>query len=571
MNIDIERFNNALNNEINQLDNSVGDWAAWDDTYLFAGGENNEFPDKNIDNATMTNLRTDVMLYVNTSGNILYERGFDFSDQKILNVSNNLKNYIYKDSVLVNFTELDSSIKGIIRLPEGIILIASRPIITSYREGPIQGSVIWGRYLDTNELNFLSNTTNLSVSTSIYNDQNLPPDFREAAQSIVKNNDIFIQALDNNYIAGYSKIEDIFGKPILLIKITIDRDIYKQGILTIQHFQLIIFILMVILSIILIIFIDKSLLSRLNQLNKQVLDIGKKNDFSKRVSISGKDELNELTNVINETMNIIENTNKTLEIKVFERTKKIDNLLKQKDEFINQLGHDLKNPLNPLVNLLPILEKSETDIKNKEIFNVLIRNANYMKNLVIKTIDLGRLNSPKTRFYFEDVNLYTEFKDVISNNEMIFKEKNIEIKNNIPDNITVQADKLRISELIINLLSNAAKYTKCLGNIMLDAKQDNTYVTVSVKDSGIGMTDEQLEHVFDEFYKADPARHDFDSSGLGLSICKRIVEIHNGEIWVESEGLGEGSTFYFTIPKNKIRNDNVSMEYIYNKIDKIGK
>ena len=572
MNIEIERFNNALNNEINQLDNSVGDWAAWDDTYLFAGGENNEFPDKNIDNETMANLRTDVMIYVNTSGNILYETGFDFSNQKILNISNVLKNYIYKDSILVNFTKLNSSIKGIIQLPEGIILIASRPIITSNREGPIRGSVIWGRYLDTNELNFLSNITNLSVSTSVFNDQFLSPDFKEAAQSIVNNNNnIFIQALDNDNIAGYSKIEDIFGKPVLLIKITMDRDIYKQGILTIQYFQLILFILLILLGITLIIFIDKALLSRLNQLNKQVLNIGKKNDFSKRISVSGKDELNELTNVINETMNVIENTNKTLELKVIERTKKIDNLLKQKDEFINQLGHDLKNPLNPLVNLLPILEKSEPDIKNKKIYNVLIRNTNYMKNLVIKTIDLARLNSPKTKFYFEDVNLYTEFKDVISNNEIIFKEKNIEIKNNIPDNITVQADKLRINELIINLLNNAAKYTNCLGNISLDAKQDNNYVTVSVKDNGMGMTYEQLEHVFDEFYKADPARHDFDSSGLGLSICKRIIEIHDGKIWVESKGLGKGSTFYFTIPKNKIINENISLEDIYNKIDRMGK
>jgi signal transduction histidine kinase len=306
----------------------------------------------------------------------------------------------------------------------------------------------------------------------------------------------------------------------------------------------------------------------LNKLNKQVSEIGNKSDLSKRIIISGKDELNESVKIINETLQVIETLNKTLEQKVLERTKKIDNLLKQKDEFINQLGHDLKNPLNPLVNLLPILEKSEPDLKNKEIYNVLIRNANYMKNLVIKTIDLGRLNSPNTKFYFEDVDLSAEFNDNINNN-ITFKEKNIEIKNNIPDNITVQADKLRINELIINLLNNAAKYTNYQGIIKLDAKQENNSVTVSVKDSGIGMTNEQLDHVFDEFYKADSSRHDFDSSGLGLSICKRIVEIHNGKIWVESEGLGKGSTFYFTIPKNKMRNVNRSMECIYNRIDKI--
>ncbi len=263
--------------------------------------------------------------------------------------------------------------------------------------------------------------------------------------------------------------------------------------------------------------------------------------------------------------------NEDLEERVKERTNEVEKLLKQKNEFINQLGHDLKNPLNPIVNLLPILEKSEPDKKNKEIFDILIKNANYMKILVTKTIDLGRLNSTYTKFFFEDVNLYTEFNNVMTNNEMIFKEKNIQIKNIIPENITVYADKFRIDELIVNLLNNAAKYTKCLGNITLDAKQNNNYITVSIKDSGIGMNKEQLEHVFDEFYKADEARHDFNSSGLGLSICKRIVEIHNGKIWADSKGIGQGSTFYFTIPKNKKIYENSSMEYIYSQIEELYK
>lgn len=566
-----ERFHNALDNEINQLDSIVGDWAAWDDTYMFIGGENDEFPDNNIDNATMTNLRIDVMIYANTFGNISYRRGFDYSDQKIVNVSPTLNDYIYKGSILVNFIDLNSSIKGVIQLPEGIILIASRPIITSSREGPILGSVIWGRYLDSNELKFLAEITNLSVSIYNFNDQTSQVDLREVSLSLINHNDTYVQPLNNDYIAGYSTVDDIFGKPVLLTKITMERDIYKQGILTIQYLQILIVIVGIALSICLIVFIDRSLLSRLNKLNKQVQEVGKKSDLSKRIMLSGKDELNELANVVNETLLIIENMNKNLEQKILERTKKINDLLKQKDEFINQLGHDLKNPLNPLVNLLPILEISDPDSKNKEVYDVLIRNANYMKNLVTKIIDLGRLNTPKTKFKFEDVNLYSEFNTVIVNNEINFKEKNIQIKNNIPDNITVYADKLRINELITNLLSNAAKYTKSLGMIALDAKQDNDNVTVSVKDNGIGMTNDQLEHIFDEFYKVDPARHDFDSSGLGLSICKRIIEIHKGKIWAESEGLKRGSIFYFTIPKNKKAHEKSSMEFIYSQIEEIYK
>jgi signal transduction histidine kinase len=259
--------------------------------------------------------------------------------------------------------------------------------------------------------------------------------------------------------------------------------------------------------------------------------------------------------------------NEHLEDKIKERTSEIQSLLWLKDEFINQLGHDLKNPLTPLVSLLPVLEKNEHDPKNKEIIGVLIRNVSYMKNLVTKTIELGRLNSPNTKFNFEDINLLTELNNVINNNKMTLNEKHIEVKNNLPDNIIVKADKLRIDELITNLLNNAVNYTKGPGTITIDAKQDNDSVTVSMKDTGIGMSNEQLNKVFSEFYKADSSRHDFDSSGLGLSICKRIVEKHNGKIWVESEGLGKGSTFYFTVLKSKLKKESESREYIYHEID----
>jgi signal transduction histidine kinase len=118
-------------------------------------------------------------------------------------------------------------------------------------------------------------------------------------------------------------------------------------------------------------------------------------------------------------------------------------------------------------------------------------------------------------------------------------------------------------------LNNAIKYTNGPGTVLIDAKQDHAFVTVSIKDTGIGMSDQQLNKIFDEFYKADASRHDFDSSGLGLSICKRIVEKHNGRIWAESEGLGKGSTFYFTVPKSKLKNKRESLENIYREIDSI--
>ncbi|MEA3458254.1 MAG: PAS domain-containing sensor histidine kinase [Candidatus Thermoplasmatota archaeon] len=248
--------------------------------------------------------------------------------------------------------------------------------------------------------------------------------------------------------------------------------------------------------------------------------------------------------------------NKELENKIWERTAEVEHLLRQKDEFVNQLGHDLKNPLGPLINLLPVLEEDETDPERKKIFEVLNRNTRHMKNLVTKTIQLAKLNSSSVKLSFEDTKLLSEIDDIIEKGKLLFEENNIEIDNKTSDDIMVKGDKLRLTELFDNIINNAVKYSPDGGTITIDAKQDKDSVTVSIKDTGAGMNGEQLSHIFDEFYKADWARHDFDSSGLGLSICKRIVEKHGGKIWAESEGLGKGITMFFTIPASSEKQED---------------
>jgi PAS domain S-box-containing protein len=268
----------------------------------------------------------------------------------------------------------------------------------------------------------------------------------------------------------------------------------------------------------------------------------------------------------------LEEINKNLEDMVADRTEEIKQLLTNKDEFINQLGHDLKNPLGPLIQLLPILEKQETNPKKKEIITVMKRNSEYMKNLVTKTIELAKLNSPNTRFHFQQMNLHEFVEKVIDTNTLLFNQKNIKVYNKIPKNTTLKADNLRIEELLTNLLNNSVKYSNNNDIIRINAIIKNNMITVSIKDTGIGMNESQLNNIFNEFYKADESRHDFESSGLGMTICKRIIEKHGGNMWVESEGIGKGTTFYFALPVNyddekDLNKESDSFNDIREKID----
>ena len=270
---------------------------------------------------------------------------------------------------------------------------------------------------------------------------------------------------------------------------------------------------------------------------------------------------------VQEARKELERLNKSLEKMVEQRTNRIQQLLQQKDDFINQLGHDLKNPLGPLINLLPVIEKSEKDPPTKEMLQIINRNVRYMKNLVIKTIELARLNSPNTEFNYETTNLYELTQEVVNNNQLLLTEKNIHVDNHIPKHSNLQIDKLRIQELFTNLLNNSIKYSDKQGKISITASDEPDCYTIAFADNGIGMTQEQINHIFDEFYKADKSRHDFDSSGLGMPICKRIVERHGGTIWAESQGIGKGSTIYFTINKKLLTKD-IFKEPSLNKLAK---
>jgi len=239
--------------------------------------------------------------------------------------------------------------------------------------------------------------------------------------------------------------------------------------------------------------------------------------------------------------------NQDLEKKVDERTEEIQKLLTHKIEFIGQLGHDLKSPLTPLVGLLPTIEEKEKDPELKELLGVLNRNVLFMRDIVTKTLKLERLNSPKLVLNFEEASLFDCVDRMVRNKEYVFNEKNLNVSNNVGKDYVVCIDKLEFNELMDNLLTNASKFTPEGGSISVDAGVENDFVKVSVCDSGEGLTVEQIEHIFEEFYKADPARHDLESSGLGLSICKRIVERHDGRIWVESAGPGKGCTFHFLL------------------------
>ncbi len=240
--------------------------------------------------------------------------------------------------------------------------------------------------------------------------------------------------------------------------------------------------------------------------------------------------------------------NLELEERVDQRTEEIKQLLEQKDAFVNQLSHDLKTPLTPLVALLPMVAERTEDVESKKMLDLIMNNVDYMRNLTERTLQLAQLNSPEVSLRVEKVDLASEIRNTIESLSSVFKENGIEIVNNTTTPLDIEADRMLIKELIHNLVSNTIKYTNGDGVVTFGSFLKDDNVEISIKDTGIGMTIEQQKRIFEEFYKADDSRTDRSSTGLGLTICKRIVENHGGSIRAESQGSGHGTSVHFTLP-----------------------
>lgn len=266
-------------------------------------------------------------------------------------------------------------------------------------------------------------------------------------------------------------------------------------------------------------------------------------------------KIKELEEKFTETEKKLNELNKDLEKRVIERTIEVNKLLIHKNRFIDNLSHDLGTPLTPLVTLLPAVKDEISDPKVKELLDICVRSAEYIKRVVNNSKILVEVSS--TDLLLQKENLFEIVNELQKKYESIFKSCNIKVENNIGQDVFVKTERNRLLQLFDHVTSNAINsMLKEGGKLTFESKpvskESGTFIQISITDTGVGLTREQIDHLFDEFYKTDDSRHKLDSIGLGLAICKTIVEKHGGKIWADSHGKGTGSTIHFIIPSPEI-------------------
>lgn len=305
----VERARSALFDDLDALDTMLFDWAAWDSTYAFVQNVNPAYINANLVDETFTSARIDLMLFANQDGQVVFSKAFDRDEAVESPTPSDLRPHLQADK-LFNHPDERSNIAGVILLPQAPLLVTSRPILTSQEKGPIQGTMIMGRYLGDGEIERFTESTHISLAVERFDVSPLPDDFEAARDAFLtsfsQDEAIWISPLSDHRVAGYTIIQDIYGDPALLLRVDMARDIYQRGQMSMLYLVFLLLVGGLGATGLSSWMANRIVITRLERLNADVSGIGVSESLSDRVAVSGDDELSRLGRAINEMLEALD-------------------------------------------------------------------------------------------------------------------------------------------------------------------------------------------------------------------------------------------------------------------------
>jgi signal transduction histidine kinase len=239
--------------------------------------------------------------------------------------------------------------------------------------------------------------------------------------------------------------------------------------------------------------------------------------------------------------------------KANEELKSLD---KMKDEFLSNVSHELKTPLTSIRGYTELLNDGslgELGEEQKHAEATVMRNTKRLQRLVDSLLYLSRTQAGTVQYDFETLNVSELADQLMEDLQIQAKEKNLEmIKKIEPDLPPIKGDRDKLTDMFTNIIDNSIKFTPKGGSITIFANKEDEYIHINIKDTGIGIPKDMIDNLFQRFYQIDSSqKRKYGGTGLGLYIAKTIVEAHDGEIWVESEGKGKGTEVHIKLPVNE--------------------
>lgn len=302
----LERARSALLNELDTLDHTTGEYGAWDQTYTFVKTRNPAYIQSEFPAATFQQLHIGFVVLLDNSGKVLFSKGFDLATGQETKIPQGIEDHLRPGSLLSSPRKDPDRISGLLMLPAGLILVDSRPILTSNAQGPCLGTMVMGRPLDETEIQRLGDVTHTPLIIAPVASDSLSPDFSDAAARLSPQDSGFVRPLNPESLAAYRELADIYGRPAAIMRVVLPRSIYQQSHTSLLQILLLLLAAVLFFGALTLYLIERTILSRVAKLTEDITQVGASGDLSARIIVHGDDELAYLGSSLNAMLEDLE-------------------------------------------------------------------------------------------------------------------------------------------------------------------------------------------------------------------------------------------------------------------------
>ncbi|MFC1947706.1 PAS domain S-box protein [Chloroflexota bacterium] len=309
--VQVEQAAGVLTYLINDLEADTADWAAWDDTYEFIQDRNQEYLQSNLVDETFIILKLNAMLFIDYSGNIVYSKAYDIESEEEIPFPSDLLNHFSKESPLLSSQDQHRIISGILEVKQGLTIVAAQPILTSENEGPALGTLVFVRLLNEDIIQELSGIFQFPISV-LPIDSIDSQDINDAIISLQAGKGVVVIPRDDDTVAGYSLVNDIYDRVAFVLRVEIPRDTFQLGERVSFLYILSVVGVGLLVGILAWFFLQKRILSRIALLTRGVNRIAETGDTSIRINLPGSDEVSVVAGTIDGMLGALEEVGKEI-------------------------------------------------------------------------------------------------------------------------------------------------------------------------------------------------------------------------------------------------------------------
>ncbi len=574
---DVHRCVDALARDLEDVSNIANDWSAWDDSYQYIQDHNETFAKVNLVDQAFSTTHVNLICLMDRNRRIVWGESRDMTTLEVIDVPDLFVSLQEDSGTLINYESNDDVNKGIVLTSKGPILLASRPLITTLREGPIQGSIIMGRFLDEREVKSLADRTHCAIEVWTPNQTEISQTTRRHFTTCSETGVASIEVFDEKTLHAYTVMNDVYNQPALYLRVSIPRKITAQGrisanvatgcsiaggILTLfavwgcMHWRII---------------------GPLQRMASHAVRIGKQDDLKARLKFRRNDEIGTLANEFDEMVeNLHQSRKKVLDTAhragmaeiASEVLHNVGNAVNSAncsvellDERLNRskvsgfgrasgllreqapraaefFGQDPRGPklIDYLVNLNDSLQIERTD--NQADVVRLRETVRHIRDAIAaQQTFAGRSN------FTQEVELPALIDEVLQMNQELLRSTEVDVVIELPPLPELQLNKSKMIQVLVNLVRNAIQAMQGQPSdarrLTLSARiVEEDGLEIEVTDTGMGFEDDVLANLFTHGFTTK-----VDGNGFGLHYCANAIRESGGHITAQSAGSGQGATF----------------------------